>query len=114
HDEDGGPAVPEVRHMAMDASPSLLARIDYCPLHGRPRLRWPNDARLAFWVIPNVEYYQYTPPGVQIGRSGLPAPEMPAYTSRNYGNRVGFWRMLDVLDRHRIRCTRSEERRVGK
>lgn len=89
----------------MDAPRSLLARIDYCPLPGRPRLRWPNDARLAFWVIPNVEYYQYTPSGVRVGRSGFPAPDVPAYASRDYGNRVGFWRMLEVLDRHRIRCT---------
>jgi peptidoglycan/xylan/chitin deacetylase (PgdA/CDA1 family) len=88
-----------------DAPPSLLARIDYAPLAGRPRLHWPNDARLAFWVIPNVEYYQYGPSAVRVGRSGFPAPDVPAYASRDYGNRVGFWRMLDVLDRHRIRCT---------
>ena len=91
----------------MDAPRSVLARIDYCPLPGRRRLRWPNDARLAFWVIPNVEYYQYTPSGVRVGRSGFPAPDVPAYASRDYGNRVGFWRMLEVLDRHRIRCTVS-------
>jgi hypothetical protein len=87
------------------APPSLLARIKYCPLPGRPRLRWPDDARLAFSVIPNVEYYQYTPAAVRVGRSGFPAPDVPAYASRDYGNRVGFWRMLDVLDRHEIRCT---------
>jgi hypothetical protein len=45
-------------------------------------------------VIPNVEYYQYTPSGVRVGRSGFPAPDVPAYASRDYGNRVGFWRML--------------------
>jgi peptidoglycan/xylan/chitin deacetylase (PgdA/CDA1 family) len=89
----------------MGAPPSLLARIDYAPLAGRPRLHWPNDARLAFWVIPNVEYSPYIPPAVRVGRSGVPAPDVPAYASRDYGNRVGFWRMLDVLDRHRIRCT---------
>ena len=88
-----------------NAPGSLLARLDYAPLPGRPRLRWPNDARLAFWVIPNVEYYQYSPPGVRLGRSGFPAPDVPAYASRDYGNRVGFWRMLEVLDQHRIRCT---------
>ena len=89
----------------MGSPRSLLARIDYSPLAGRPRLRWPHGARLAFCVIPNVEYYQYTPTGVRIGRSGFPAPDVPAYVSRDCGNRVGFWRMLDVLDRHRIRCT---------
>lgn len=89
----------------MGAPRSLIARIDYAPLPGPPRLRWPNAARLAFWVIPNVGYYQYTPPAVRVGRSGFPAPDVPAYASRDYGNRVGFWRMLDVLDRYEIRCT---------
>jgi allantoinase len=85
---------------------AITARPDQvCPLPGRPRLRWPHDARLAFWVIPNVEYYQYTPAAVRVGRSGFSAPDVPAYASRDYGNRVGFWRMLDVLDRHEIRGT---------
>jgi peptidoglycan/xylan/chitin deacetylase (PgdA/CDA1 family) len=83
----------------------LLDRIPYCPFPGRPRLRWPDDARLAFWVIPNVEYYEFQPAHDRTGRSGLPHPDVPGYATRDYGNRVGFWRMLDVLDRHRIRCT---------
>ena len=62
----------------MNAPPSLLARIDYCPLAERPRLRWPGDARVAFWVIPTVEYYQYTSPAAPVGRSGFPAPDVPA------------------------------------
>jgi len=83
----------------------MLDRIDYCPLPGRPRIRWPNDARVAFWVIPNVEYYQFLPAKERVGRSGFPNPDIPSYATRDYGNRIGFWRMLDVLDRHRIRCT---------
>ena len=82
----------------------LLDRIPYCPWPGRPRLRWPNDARVAFWVIPNVEYYEFLP-AERVGRSGLPTPDIPSYAERDYGNRVGFWRMLDVLDRHHIRPT---------
>ncbi len=83
----------------------MLDRIAYRPWPGRPRLRWPNDARIAFWVIPNVEYYEYLAPNERVGRSGFPNPDVPAYSGRDYGNRVGFWRMVDVLDRHRIRCT---------
>ena len=86
-------------------STPMLDRIGYCPLPGRPRLRWPHDARVAFWVIPNVEYYEFLPAREKVGRSGLPNPDIPSYAARDYGNRVGFWRMLDVLDRHRIRCT---------
>src|SRR5688572_12304806 len=89
----------------MHITTPLLDRIPYCPMPGRPRLRWPNDARVAFWVIPNVEYYEYLPARAAPGRSGVPNPDVPTYAGRDYGNRVGFWRMLEVLDRHRIRCT---------
>ena len=32
---------------------------DYSPLVDRPKITWPNDARIAFWVAPNIEYYEY-------------------------------------------------------
>ncbi|MCC6533321.1 MAG: polysaccharide deacetylase family protein [Burkholderiales bacterium] len=86
-------------------------RIDYLPFNDRPVIRWPNGARLAFWVVPNVEYYEYVPPA---GTSGMrrghdnpdfPAPNVPVMVRRDYGNRVGFWRMLKAMDKFGIRCT---------
>jgi peptidoglycan/xylan/chitin deacetylase (PgdA/CDA1 family) len=35
----------------------------------------------------------------------VPAPDVQQYSLRDYGNRVGFWRMLEVLDRYGIRCS---------
>lgn len=32
-------------------------RYDYWPLIDRPKIRWPNGARVAFWVCPNIEFY---------------------------------------------------------
>jgi allantoinase len=29
---------------------------DYSPLLDRPRVTWPNGARVAFWVAPNIEF----------------------------------------------------------
>src|SRR4029079_4311683 len=75
----------------------------------RPIIRWPNGARLAFWVSPNVEHYEYTTP-MDNGRNPWPRmtpPDVQSYAQRDYGNRVGFWRMLDVLDKHRITATVS-------
>jgi peptidoglycan/xylan/chitin deacetylase (PgdA/CDA1 family) len=64
---------------------------------------------VAFWVAPNVEHYEYLPrfDGVRNPWPRTPYPDVQGYSSFDYGNRVGFWRMLDVLDRHRIRCTVS-------
>lgn len=80
-------------------------RYDYCPLIDRPRIAWPNGARVAFWVSPNVEHYEYLPrfDGVRNPWPRSPYPDVQGYSSFDYGNRVGFWRMLEVLDKHRIR-----------
>ena len=37
-------------------------RIEYLPIIDRPVIRWPNNARVAFWVVPNIEHYEYLPP----------------------------------------------------
>src|SRR5262245_38411215 len=84
-------------------------RVDYLPIVDRPVIRWPNGARVAFWVSPNVEHYEYTPPE-DPARAAWPrmtAPDVQSYAQRDYGNRVGFWRMVDVLDKHKITATVS-------
>ncbi|MCL0044131.1 polysaccharide deacetylase [Dehalococcoidia bacterium] len=85
-------------------------RIDYLPLNDRPRIQWPNNARVAFWVIPNVEYYEYLPllrnVRAEIGGNPVfPHPDIHSNIRRDYGNRIGFWRLMKVMDKHNIRCT---------
>ena len=81
-------------------------RVEYTPIIDRPKIRWPNGARVAFWVSPNVEHYEYLPDydGVRNPWPRTPYPDVREYSYRDYGNRVGFWRMLEVLDRYDIRC----------
>lgn len=71
------------------------------PIHRRPRLSWPNGARLAFWVIPNIEFFPLNEklPGV-----GL-IPDIHMWAMRDYGNRVGVYRIMEVLSRYGIRGT---------
>jgi allantoinase len=33
-------------------------RVDYLPIIDRPIIKWPNNARVAFWVAPNIEHYE--------------------------------------------------------
>ena len=77
-------------------------RLDYSPIAGRRPLILPDGARLAVWVIVNVEEWDprepmprtvLTPPA-----GGAPMPDIPNWAWHEYGNRVGFWRLLDVLD----------------
>ena len=81
----------------------------YLPLIDRPVITWPNNARVAFWVAPNVEHYQYLPTfdGKRNPWPRSPYPDVQGYSHFDYGNRVGFWRLLDVLDAYAIRCTVS-------
>lgn len=73
---------------------------DYLPYDARPKIEWPNGARVAFWVAPNVEFYELDPPrNPSRAAWSRPAPDIQNYSYRDYGNRVGFWRMLDVMKR---------------
>src|SRR5437899_1070993 len=81
-------------------------RIAYSAIKDRPRLALPQGARLVVWVIINVEEWNpreampravRTPPA-----GGSPIPDIPNWAWHEYGNRVGFWRMLDVLDRFKM------------
>lgn len=73
----------------------------YWPYVNRPRIEWPDGAQVAFWVAPNVEFYEVDPPLNIIQPSSLwgKPPDLATYCIRDYGNRSGFWRMLEMFDR---------------
>ena len=84
-------------------------RVDYLPMADRPKISWPDEAKIALWIAPNIEHYEYLPPRDPRRNPWprSPHPEVQGYSHRDYGNRVGFWRMLDGLDEYGVRCTAS-------
>ncbi len=84
-------------------------RVAYSPIIERPAVRWPNGARVAVWVAPNVEHHDYTPPHnpARDPFPRVPHPDVQQYSIRDYGNRVGFWRTAEVMDEFGVRCTLS-------
>ena len=72
---------------------------DYSPLPERPALEWPGGARLAVWVVLNVEHFEFGKLGTAIQPHLTSLPEIANYSWRDYGNRVGIWRMLEIFDR---------------
>jgi allantoinase len=79
---------------------------DYLPIIERPRLVWPNDARVAVWMCPNVLFYELNAqPDPWINAWSRMAPDVMMYGRQEFGPRVGFWRMLEVLDKHDVPCT---------
>ena len=77
--------------------PSMADRLGYLPLHNRPRIRWPNGERVAFWIGLNVEFFQFMPTqgrgGQELsgGNPRYPPPDIQTFVRRDYGNRIGFW-----------------------
>jgi peptidoglycan/xylan/chitin deacetylase (PgdA/CDA1 family) len=85
---------------------------EWSPLSARPPLRWPNGARVALCVIVNVDFMETRPPtDVFVPPSALrrgPYPLVPDIhetSNKEYGNRVGIFRVMKVLDRHGIKGT---------
>ena len=83
-------------------------RIAFSAITERPKLTLPDGKRLVVWVIVNIEEWNprepmprtvLTPPA-----GGSPSPDIPHWAWHEYGNRVGFWRTLEVLDELKIRA----------
>ena len=78
-------------------------RYDYSPIIRRPKIEWPNHGRIALWVAPNIEYFHFDMP--IRGSGSNHTPDVPGYTLRDYGSRVGVFRIMDVLDKYGIRAS---------
>ena len=79
---------------------------DYSPITERAPIRWPTGARIAFYVGLNIEHFQVDRPSTAISHvtAGL-TPDPLNHGWRDYGPRVGVWRLLESLDRHGIRAS---------
>ena len=81
-----------------------LGLYEYLPWNARPTIKWPNGAKVAFWVAPNIEYYEIDPPVNPLRTPwGKPTPDLVPYSERDHGNRVGHWRLMEVMDRYNVR-----------
>ena len=80
-------------------------RYDYTPWAARPRESWPGGRKLAVYLGVNLEHFAF---GEGLGAElapGGPQPDILNYAWRDYGNRVGAWRLLQLLDELALPCT---------
>lgn len=73
-------------------------RYDYHPITRRPSFQWPEGGGLAVYLGVNLEHFAF---GEGLGAClapGGPQPDVLNYAWRDYGNRVGAWRMLELFD----------------
>jgi len=73
---------------------------EWSSIHTRKPVRWPGDRSVAVWLCVSLEWFPITPqdkPFRAPGHMVTPYPDYRHYTVRDYGNRVGVWRMLDAF-----------------
>ena len=99
--------MPAERRFGMDHE-----HYDWSPIVTRGALRWPDGARVAFCVVVNLDHVEWRPPensyesaNLAGGLAPRPFPDYARLSHREYGHRVGSFRVLDVLDRHGITAT---------
>ncbi len=82
-------------------------RYDDSFIFERKPFTWPGGKTLALWIIPNVEVWQFdSPAGAAISPNTTNrVPDVINYSWRDYGIRVGLWRIADVLDAAGVRAT---------
>ena len=73
----------------------------------RKPFAWPGGKTLAVWIAPNVEVWDYDSPAGQAVSPNLGkiVPDVVNYAWREYGMRIGLWRIADVLDAAGIKAT---------
>src|SRR5260370_23327496 len=74
----------------------------------RNKVSWPGGVRIALMVVTALEWFAldmkgqpFKPPGAMV----TPYPDLRHYTLRDYGNRVGIFRIMKALDRFGIRAS---------
>lgn len=84
--------------------PSEYGPFPYSPISRRPAYRFPNQARVAVLVVPNIEFFPLSADVPPVAGRGK-IPDVPSWGVRDYGNRIGLFRLIEVMDRYGIRGT---------
>ncbi len=81
-------------------------RFPYSPIVEREPMRFPGGAQIAIWVTPNIEHFHIDKPAMSLAPpTAHLVPDVLNYSWRDFGARVGVWRMMEVMQRHDVRGT---------
>lgn len=83
-------------------------RFDWSMLTDRKAVRWPEDKKLALWVNVSLQFFPLNQKGVPVKPPGgmtMPYPDLRHYSLRDYGNRVGIYRILKAFDKYGVNAT---------
>lgn len=106
-----GPLEYPMRRRGMDHE-----RYDFSMLGARKPVRWPTGAKLALWVNVGLQFFPLNPSKKPVsvpGNMTMPYPDLRHYSLRDYGNRVGLFRMLAAFDRFKVKPTFAMNTRLA-
>lgn len=98
-----GPLDYPLRRRGMDHD-----RYDWSMLGQRKPVRWPGGKHLALWVNVGMQFFPLNPgkkPVSVAGNMTMPYPDLRHFSLRDYGNRVGIFRLLAAFDRYGVKPT---------
>ena len=91
------------RHYGMDH-----ARYDWSLLSERKPVSWPDGKKLALWINVGLQFFPLNQKGEPFAVPGgmtMPYPDFRHFSLRDYGNRVGIYRLLKAFDEYTIRAS---------
>ncbi|MEP5938395.1 MAG: polysaccharide deacetylase family protein [Erythrobacter sp.] len=80
---------------------------EWSNIHQRAPVRWHGDTSVAVWLCVSLEWFPIVPDGPfkAPGHMVTPYPDYRHYTARDYGNRVGVWRMLEAFEKAGVKAS---------
>ncbi|HEX2255918.1 MAG TPA: polysaccharide deacetylase family protein [Afifellaceae bacterium] len=80
-------------------------RYDHSSIVSRPGYEWPGGRQLAFYIALNIEHFAFAA-GLGMDPHNRGGPQTTRnYAWRDYGNRVGNWRLFEMLDELQLPAT---------
>ena len=83
-------------------------RYPWSMLKDRRKVEWPNGKKIALWVNVSLQYFPVAQTDKTFpvpGGMRMPYPDLRHFSLRDYGNRVGIYRILKILDENNVRPT---------
>ncbi len=81
---------------------------DWSPIRERNPVKWPEGKSVAVWLCVSLEWFPLTPsdnPFRAPGHMVTPYPDYRHYTAREYGTRVGVYRLLDAFKKTGVKAS---------
>ena len=81
---------------------------DWSAIRDRKPVQWPEGKKVAVWVCVSLEWFPIIPSDTPFrapGHMQTSYPDYRHYTAREYGTRVGFYRLLDAFNKAGVRVS---------